>query len=69
MVPYPDFGVPYPDFRVSPYPDFRVPYPDFRVPYPDFRVWFYVKIFKISVTFSVLNLFVILVDHLEEILM
>ena len=37
--------------------------------YPDFRVWFYVKIFKITVTFSVLNLFVILVDHLEEILM
>ena len=67
MVPYPDFRVPYPDFRVS-YPDFRVsPYPDFRVQYPDFRVWFYAKIFKITVTFSVLNLFVIWVDHLEEI--
>ena len=67
MVPYPDFRVPYPDFRVSTYPDFRVPYPDFRVQYPDFRVWFYAKIFKITVTFSVLNLFANWINHIEEI--
>ena len=67
MVPYPDFRVPYPVFRVS-YPDFRVsPYPDFRVPYPDFRVWFYAKFFKITVTFSVLNLFANWINHIEEI--
>ena len=60
MVPYPVFRVPYPDFRVS-------PYQDFRVQYPDFRVWFYAKIFKITLTFSVLNLFANWINQIEEI--